>query len=589
MSGRIVGIDLGTTNSEVAAHTGNGVVVLEEGSSGIFPSVVGVSPDGRLLTGEEALNQLVLYPERTVRSVKRLMGTAEVVKMAGRRFQPQEISALILSALRDRAEGLLGEPVTGAIITVPAYFSDAQRQATREAGEIAGLQVVRILNEPTAASLAYEGEGAGEEGRTVLVYDLGGGTFDVSVVRLEGGVNEVLASHGDTRLGGDDLDEALLRKLEEKMEDPDLVRASRMDPRVRARLLRVVEKARRKLSDAPFARIREDAVITTPRGPLHLNVDLSREEFEECARPILERTVDSIHRAIEDSGIGSGDLDAVLLAGGATRTPLVRRIIAEAAGREPRHELHPDLCVALGAGLLAAREEGREEARVLVDVTPYSFGPSYIGLRDGVWYPHCYHPVIQRGTPLPASATDIYSTFHDDQEVVELIVYQGENPDALQNIEIGRFMVEGLSRVPAGNEIICRMNLDLDGVLEVTAVEKRTGLARTVRIEGAVGRMGQREIERAKGRLAQLTGRVPGPRDTPAPAGTREEMRLSGPARSAVERYGEIRVRLHQEDRKEGDALVEKIRSAAGGEEGALEESLLALEDLLFYAGEGGR
>jgi molecular chaperone DnaK len=582
MSGRVVGIDLGTTNSEVAARTNEGIVVLTEGGTGILPSVVGVSPDGRLLVGEEALNQLVLHPDRTVRSVKRLMGSAETVPMAGKRYRPQEISAMILSSLKDRAERVLGEPVAGAVITVPAYFSDAQRQATREAGEIAGLAAVRILNEPTAASLAH---GEQEHGRTVLVYDLGGGTFDVSVVRIEAGINEVLSSHGDTRLGGDDLDEALLEVVAGRIGDGDLRRKIRMEPRARARMLRAVEEVRRELSTAPFARIREDAVAEVDGVPVHVDLEVTREEFEECARPILERTLKSIHRALEDAGLKNRDLDAVLLAGGATRTPLVLELILEATGLEPRSELHPDLCVAQGAGLLAAREEGSIEARVLVDVTPYSFGPAHVGTLDGEWSPDCYTAVIRRSTPLPVRVTAPYCTHFDEQEKVEVVVYQGEDPHALNNIEIGRFVIEGLSRVPAGNSILIGMDLDLDGILEVTATEKATGLAKTVRIEDAVGRMGKRELEQAKHRVTELTGHQPG---AGAEALARDD--LPPDARSVVLRYEEARDRLHADDRPEGDALVSSIRAAAAGEEGevGLGDLVTKLEDLLFYSEGGG-
>lgn len=587
MSGRIVGIDLGTTNSEVAARTDEGIVVLTEGGTGILPSVVGISPDGRLLVGEEALNQLVLHPNRTVRSIKRLMGSAETVPMAGKRYRPQEISAMILSALKDRAERVLGEPVAGAVITVPAYFSDAQRQATREAGEIAGLKAVRILNEPTAASLAH-----GEEvhGRTVLVYDLGGGTFDVSVVRIEEGINEVLSSHGDTRLGGDDLDEALLEVVAGRIVNDELRRKIRMEPRPRARMLRAVEEVRRTLSMAPFARIREDAVAEVDGVPVHVDLEISQEEFEECARPILERTLKSIHRALEDAGLKNRDLDAVLLAGGATRTPLVSELIREATGLEPRSELHPDLCVAQGAGLLGAREEGSIEARVLVDVTPYSFGPSHVGIRDGEWYPDCYTAVIRKSTPLPVSVTAPYSTHLDEQETAEIIVYQGEDPDALNNIEIGGFVIEGLSRVPAGNLILIGMDLDLDGILKVTATEKATGLAKTVRIENAVGRMGERELEQAKLRVTELTGHQPVARAKATKAEPLAPDDLPPDARSVLNRYDEARDRLHADDRSEGDALVQSIRAAAAGEEGemGIEDLVTNLEDLLFYSAGGG-
>ncbi|MCU0727437.1 MAG: Hsp70 family protein [Planctomycetes bacterium] len=587
MSGRIVGIDLGTTNSEVAAMTPAGVVVLEEGGTGILPSVVGLDPENRLLVGQPAWNQLVLYPERTIRSVKRLMGTAEKLTLGDRLLRPQEVSALILGALRERAERLLDEPVEGAVITVPAWFTDAQRHATREAGEIAGLTVHRIVNEPTAASLAYAG---GEEGgRIFLVYDLGGGTFDVSVVRMEGGVHEVLASHGDTRLGGDDLDELVYENVLSRL-DPGLAKAAREDPRIRARLLRASEEVRRRLSAAPYAKLREEAVATVGGVPRHAEVEISREEFETWTRPVFERTLRSVHAALDAAKLTTRDVAGVLLVGGVTRTPLVHRLLEEATGRPPRTELHPDLCVALGAGLLASRLSGEDTGRVLVDITPYSFGPSHSDVIDGALVHDRYHPVIRRGTPLPASAESCYYTMYDSQDVVEVHVYQGESPNALENIEIGNFLIEDLADVPAGNQILCRLDLDLSGILEVRATERATGLSKSIRIEGALGRMGARELATARERFVQLTGRT-APAAGAAPEGPPREVPKGIPAeaKAALERYLALRDRLHEEDRAEGDALVEMIATAGRGKgsKKTIREAVAELSDLMFYAGEG--
>ncbi len=409
-------------------------------------------------------------------------------------------------------------------------------------------------------------------------------------MRIEEGINEVLSSHGDTRLGGDDLDEALLEVVAGKIGNDDLRRRIRMEPRVRARMLRAVEDVRRELSAAPFARIREDAVAEVDGVPVHVDLEVTREEFEECARPILERTLKSIHCALEEAGLRNRDLDTVLLAGGATRTPLVKELILQATGLEARSELHPDLCVAQGAGLLAAREEGSMEARVLVDVTPYSFGPSHVGVRDGEWNPDCYTAVIQKSTPLPVSVTAPYSTHFDEQETAEVVVYQGEDPDALNNIEIGRFVIEDLSRVPAGNLILIGMDLDLDGILKVTATEKATGLAKTVRIENAVGRMGERELEQAKHRVTELTGHQPVAEAAATGAEALARDDLPPDARSTLKRYEEARDRLHADDRSEGDALVKSIRAAAAGEKGevGLTDLVTNLEDLLFYSEGGG-
>jgi molecular chaperone DnaK (HSP70) len=591
VSGRIVGIDLGTTNSEVAAWTEAGVVVLEEAGSGILPSVVAIDPDGRLLVGEPAQNQLLLYPERAVRAVKRLMGTAERVTLGDRTLRPQEVSALILSTLRERAERVLGEPVAGAVITVPAWFTDAQRQATREAGEIAGLVVHRIVNEPTAASLAYTGAEE-KEGRTFLVYDLGGGTFDVSVVRIEAGIHEVLASHGDTRLGGEDLDEILFEKLLADLE-AEVADAVRKSPRARIRLLRAAEGARRRLSEAPYATVREEAVVTVGDLPRHVEVEVSREEFETLARPLVDRTLESVRAALEAAKLGPKEIDGVLLAGGVTRMPLVRRLLRAATGQEPRADLHPDLCVALGAGLLAARLAGQEESRILVDITPYSFGISHAEWEGDHYAYDRYRAAIRRGTALPAATERTYYPLVDGQERVDFRVYQGESRNADENLLIGRFVIEGLADVPADdNEILVRFDLDVSGMLHVRATERGTGLSKAVRIEGALGRMGERELARARERFAEITGRqIEAP--APAVAGGEPDFSAEGvpaAAKEAVSKYAAIRDRLHDEDRAEGDALVEAMRGAGRGKgtKNLTGDLVKELEELLFYAGGEG-
>ncbi|MFV1958351.1 MAG: Hsp70 family protein [Planctomycetota bacterium] len=587
MSGRTVGIDLGTTNSEVAAHTDRGVVVLEEDGNAIVPSCVGLSPDGRVLVGEEALHQEILHPDRTVRSVKRLLGTEERISLGGQTFRPQEIAALILGALKDRAERVLGETVSAAVITVPAYFSDAQRQATREAGEIAGLRVARILNEPTSAALAFPTEGT--PARTAMVYDLGGGTFDVSIVRLDHDVTEVLASHGDVHLGGDDFDRIL---LEHVLEGPD-GRAAReavaRDPHARARLLRAAEAARRELSQAPHAAIREDSVWMEADVPRHVDLPIERGEFETWIAPLLEKTVESVHQALADAALDHRGLDTVLLAGGATRTPAVRRLLEDLTGQPPSTVLHPDTCVALGAGLVAARVEGRSDSSVLVDVTPYTFGPRHVRLGDDEPSFFAYAPLIRRNTPLPTTRTESFATMVDGQRTVEVEIFQGEDPDTRNNLRIGEFEISGLADVPAGNEILLRMRLDVDGILDATAVERATGRSRSVSIRGAVGRLGARDVARARERMTRLR------RDTVAeaehaekgavPAPGSGDARLPPPVRHLLERSRRAMASLAREDRGEAEALIASLRANDGEER---EEIQRSLEDLLFYAGEGG-
>ena len=502
MSDLIIGIDLGTTNSEVAAFVDGKVRVLGPGDVKMLPSCVGISPAGELLVGESARNQQLVYPDRTVRSIKRRMGTSETVQLGDKSFTPQEISALILRELAEWAGRDLQMPVKRAVITVPAYFSDAQRNATREAGMLAGLEVVRILNEPTAASLAY-GFGDGAR-RTVMVYDLGGGTFDVSVVMVEGDVTEVLASHGNNRLGGDDFDDLLLEQLQAEFHKRHGVRIGPEHPLAMARLWWAAEAAKKQLSFEPYAQVREEALITVNGKPLHLDLELPRGEYEKMILPLVESTLDSVSKALQDAGRKPRELDAILLVGGSTRTPLVSRLLRERTGLEPREDVHPDLCVALGAGVLASRLAGREVERVLVDVSPYSFGPSYLGERGGVEYPYCYHPIIRRNTPLPVTRTESYYTSFPGQREVDIQIFQGDNEDALQNILVGDFRVEGLAVTDGPNEVMCRMSLDVDGILHVAAIEKRTGKSKHITIANAMQAKSDEEMAAARQRITEL-------------------------------------------------------------------------------------
>jgi molecular chaperone DnaK (HSP70) len=502
MSDPIVGIDLGTTNSEVAALFDGEVRVLDEAGETILPSYAGLAPDGQLIVGTPARNQYVVYPERTVKSIKRLMGTDDVVSMGdGAAYSPAEISAMILRALKERAERKLGTAVKRAVITVPAYFSDRQRQATRDAGAIAGLEVVRILNEPTAAALAY---GAGRSGAsTLLVYDLGGGTFDVSLVRIDNDVTEVLASHGNNHLGGDDFDRLVVDSILARLPG-DLKRAIEADRRAMSRIVRASEEARKRLSFEPHTAVREENLVELKGVPQHVDLELDREELEETLLPLLKQTLESVHRALTDAGKRARDLDGILLVGGATRTPLVSSLLEGATGLTPRQDLHPDLCVALGAAVQAARIEGHDIDRVLVDISPWSFGVSHLGYLGDRATEHCFRAVIPRNTPLPASRTEAFATVYDAQESVRISIFQGEDPDALRNVFIGDFLVEGLSEVPAPNEILCRMDLDLDGILRVTATEKATGLSKQTTIERATAALGEADLAKARARVREL-------------------------------------------------------------------------------------
>jgi len=596
MADAIIGIDLGTTNSEVAAFVDGKVRVLPADEP-ILPSVVGVTPEGKLLVGVPARNQLLVYPERTVKSIKRKMGTDERATLGERTLTPPEVSAVILRALKERAEAALGEPVRRAIITVPAFFSDAQRQATKDAGAIAGLEVVRILNEPTAAALAY---GEDREGvKTVLVYDLGGGTFDVSLVQASREMTEVLASHGDTRLGGDDFDQLLFDHVHGRWMaegGPDL----RPDGRASARLLRAVEEAKKALSFEPHARIREEHLASVNGVSRHLDLEVSRDAYEELITPLLEKTLDSVHEALTRAGKRPDQIEEILLVGGATRTPLVSDLLTNRTGLVPRQDLHPDLCVALGAGVLAARLSGHDVERVLVDVSPYSFGIAYFDAYEDE--PDCYRPILHRSSPLPLSRTEAYATVHDDQVNCDIDVYQGEDPYAPNNLLVGRFTVEGLSKAPAGNEILCRMDLDVDGLLRVTAVEKKTGLAKSIAIEKATTALTPEEIRRKRFDLLELSGDEeehehdddgdeedelevePGP-----PAAPDATAAVPTDVAPLLERSRALLPRMSPDDREDAIALHERIEQALlEDDRPALLAAQAELVDLLFFIEENG-
>jgi molecular chaperone DnaK len=605
MSDLIVGIDLGTTNSEIAAFTDGEVRVLGPGDSRMLPSCIGFSASGDLLVGEAARNQQALYPERTVRSIKRKMGSSETVTLGERTFTPQEVSALILRELAEWAHRALGERPEKAVITVPAYFSDAQRNATREAGALAGLEVVRILNEPTAASLAY-GYGDGSQ-HTALIYDLGGGTFDVSVVTVEGDVTEVLASHGNNHLGGDDFDDLLAGRLMDIFRERHGIDLRQRQAAAKARLWWAAEEAKKKLSFEPYVKVREEALAIDRGTPLHLDVEISRDEYEALIRPLVDSTFDSVSKALQDAGKKPGDMDAILLVGGSTRTPLISNLLMEHTGLEPRYDVHPDLCVALGAGVLASRLAGRNIDRVLVDVSPFSFGISYLGERGGFEYPYCYRPIIRRNTPLPLTRTERYATSHPFQTEVDIQVYQGDDEDALKNILVGDFQVEGLTPMPEQNEVLCRMRLDLDGILEVTAVEKLTGKSKRITIANALRAKSAEEIAAGRKRIQELyqsrNGGFDGDDDEdedmvvdvkPEAADNADKMVSIETAaamrvpdaetENLLQRSRRLLDNMHPDDREEAIGLHEEISAAIeSGDGGALRKASKALEELLFF------
>ena len=580
MSEVIVGIDLGTTNSEVAVvRDGRVEVIPVAGDVRILPSVVGIGDDGALLVGEAAKNQYVVHPQRTVRSIKRRMGEATRVAMGDKDYSPQEISAMILRRLKSIAGTHLGHDVAKAVITVPAFFSDAQRQATREAGEIAGLEVARIINEPTAAALAYESRHKGA--RKALVYDLGGGTFDVSVVNLENDVVEVLASHGNNRLGGDDFDRKIVDLALDHLKQAHGLDASE-SPAVMARLQRAAEAAKITLSDRPYASLAEEFLLEREGVPIHLSLEISRRDYEAMIKPYIDETLDAVHVALSGARLTLSSIDEILLVGGATRTPLVARRLEEELGLQPRGEVDPDLCVAMGAAIQAALIAGAQTRTVLIDVTPYTFGTSAVGELNGEPYPYCFVPLIRKNTPIPVSKSEVFYTMFDGQDKVDVTVYQGEDPDALNNIEIGRFTVEGLRDAAAGNPIVLDFALDLNGILQVTAREKETGLEYSITIDNAIARFEQDKLDEARRRVQALFGEEP---RAGAPEGEsdRDSRRLHVEARALVEKAERLLETAGAEDAEDLVDAIESVKDALSGDDTSLQAAMDSLADLLYY------
>lgn len=582
----IIGIDLGTTNSEVAIFQGGQpkIICLPDGTQ-MLQSVVGIGADNNILVGAPAYNQYLLKPEHTVKSIKRKMGQSEKVSMAGQKYSPQEISAAILKELKRLAELHLGQPVSKAVITVPAYFNDAQRQATREAGEIANLEVVRMINEPTAAALAYE---AGHQGsRKILVYDLGGGTFDVSVVQIEEGVVEVISSHGNNQLGGDDFDQKIVDHILETIENEHAVKA--IAPGAMARIVRAAENAKKSLSDQPFVKIEEEYLLEKKGQPIHLSMELTREQYEEMIFPYIEETLQAVHTALNGADMTASDVEQILLVGGATRTPLVSRRLEEVFNLKPHGEVNPDLCVALGAAIQGAAMGGDEVSAVLVDVTPYTFGTSFFGNLDGIPSPNCYAPIIAKNTPIPVRKGEMFFTMADGQKETLVTVFQGEDQDARKNILLGEFMVEGLGDFPAGNPLLFEFELDLNGILHVSAMEKETGLEKRITIDNAFASMEEQSLKQAKERLASLFGDVEFSPDESEQEekteaddkGNRTEIVQ---AKALIEKAERMMANAEKEDQDEIIDLLEELKDAMNTEDStAMKTASGELADILYY------
>ncbi|MDD5319730.1 MAG: Hsp70 family protein [Methylococcales bacterium] len=572
----IIGIDLGTTNSEVAIVENGQVVVIADNNRKILPSFVGIDDQGDILVGESARNQYLVYPERTVKSIKRLMGQDIQVNLAGHAYAPQEISAIILKRLKAIAEQHVDQPVTKAVITVPAYFSDAQRQATREAGEIAGLEVVRMINEPTAAALAYGGSQV--EQKRMLVYDLGGGTFDVSVVNIEAGVVEVLSSHGDNHLGGDDFDQQIIEHILDHLQETQGIDL-RQHSKALARITRAAENAKLVLSDQPYAKIEEEYLLEHEGAAIHLSLELSRIDYEDMIEDYINATIDAVHIAMKGAKLTPADIDEILLVGGSTRTPCIRERLYNEFGFEPHSEVDPDLCVAMGAAIQAAMISGQEVNAVLVDVTPYTYGTSAIAYLNDEYYPFTYVPIIHKNTALPNRKTEAFVTNHDGQEVVNVTIYQGEDPDALNNIKIGEFLVEGLQDVEAGNVITLTLALDLNGMLHVSAQEKATGLEKSITIKNAISRFEHGALDTAKQRINKLFGQ-----NETIRAVVKNEAPEIVEARKLIAKAEALFDISSDEDKEDMIDLIEDINSCIeAGLDGRLQESVAKLADIIYY------
>lgn len=581
----VVGIDLGTTNSEIAFIINEHAEIIKDNDEGIMPSCVGLDRDGKVIVGIEARNQASVAPERTILSIKRDMGSDKVVTMGDSSYRPQEVSAFILKALKARAEKALDMPVSKAVITVPAYFTDAQRHATREAGEIAGLNVVRIINEPTAAALAYESEKS--ETQRILIFDLGGGTFDVSIVKIEEGIVEVLSSTGDNHLGGDDFDKKIVDLLSDHC-DKQLKINVKDNPVILARLKRAAEKAKIELSSNPYTTIEEDHIGKKMWKDVHLSYELSRNKFEELIDDDLTRTMDSVNKALKDADILPSAIDKIILVGGSTRIPRISEMLEDKFGRLPHSEIDPDLCVALGAAIQAGREMGMDSSSILLDITPYTFGTSAVGEVDGMPVMDMFVPMIRRNTKLPASKTDAFYTMYDNQKAVEINVFQGEAPIAPDNIRIGNYMFE-LTKAPAGSVILMNFDLDLNGILKIEAIEKESGRKINAVIENAFSGFSEEELSKSKKRLDDMWGEdeldtagslgaVAAPEAKDAPGEIPPEIA------DVLKQADSVLEKASDEDKDEMINLMEDIKDAINENKPEKAEELKKeLEDILFY------
>ncbi|MCL1595220.1 MAG: molecular chaperone DnaK [Actinomycetia bacterium] len=564
--GRAVGIDLGTTNSVVSVLEGGEpkVVANAEGNR-TTPSIVAFAKNGDVLVGDQAKRQAITNPERTIRSVKRHMGTDWTIDIDGKAYTAQEISARILQKLKADAEAYLGEPVTKAVITVPAYFGDAQRQATKEAGQIAGLEVERIVNEPTAASLAYGLDKNKDE--QVLVYDLGGGTFDVSVLEIGEGVFEVKSTAGDTKLGGDDWDEKVISWLVDGFKSDNGVDLSK-DPMAMTRLKEAAEKAKIELSSVQETEINLPFITANQDGPIHLLKTLTRSEFERMTADLVERTRAPFERAIKDAGVSLNEIDDIILVGGSTRIPVVQSLVEELAGKQPHKGVNPDEVVALGAAIQAGVLTGDVSGILLLDVTPLTLGVETEG--------NLFTKMIERNTTIPTRRSEIFTTAADGQPEVEINVLQGERAMAGDNMSLGRFKLQGIPPSPRGvPQIEVTFDIDANGIVSVSAKDLGTGKTQQVTITGGTA-LDQTDIDQ------MIT-------DAEAYAAQDAERKDSAEARNAADHAVHT---VGKQLAENGDKLTEDekspIQEKLDALKALLEDESASVDDLNSKAGELG-